>query len=135
MAERSRLVALLADLGSPTQYLLKFFHCKNFLCSATFALLGHSAPSAVAKHASDSSQELRPASSLSDSMIMGRQWRLPCMDCRLAPLGKYETVVTKVAGLAAVGTKQQQGQCYSLKQILPPGAADRGTSAVGTSTN
>src|SRR5207244_11940277 len=36
--------------------------------------------SAVAKHASDSSQELRPASSLSDSMIMGRQCRLPCMD-------------------------------------------------------
>ena len=55
--------------------------------------------------------------------------------CRLAPLGKYETVVTKVAGLAAVGTKQQQGQCYGLKQILPPGAAYRGTSAVGTSTN
>jgi len=44
MAERSRLAALLTDLGSPTQYLLKLFHCKNFLCSATFALLGHSAP-------------------------------------------------------------------------------------------
>src|SRR5438445_1188617 len=114
MAERSRLVALLADLGSPTQYLLKFFHCKNFLCSATFALLGHSAPSAVAKHASDSSQELRPASSLSDSMIMGRQWRLPCMDADW-PLLVNTKLVTKVAGLTGVGTKQKKGEYRKLK--------------------
>src|SRR3989442_9084338 len=54
---------------------------------------------------------------------------------RVATLAKHEIVVTKVAGLTAVGTKQQQGQCYGLKQILPPGAAHRGTPAVGTSTN
>src|SRR5438445_8112418 len=30
--------------AAKSQYLLKFFHGKNFLCSATFALLGHSAP-------------------------------------------------------------------------------------------
>ena len=61
-------------------------------------------------------------------MIMGRQSRLPCMDADWPLFVNTKTVVTKVAGLAAVGTKQQQGQCYGLKQILPPGAAYRGTS-------
>src|SRR5947209_3217462 len=49
----------------------------------------------------------------------------PTRYTRVATLAKREIVVTKVAGLTAVGTKQQQGQCYGLKQILPPGAAYR----------
>src|SRR5947209_11044347 len=70
--------------------------------------------SAVAKHASDSSQELRPASSLSDSMIMGRQSRLPCMDADW-PLLVNTKLVTKVAGLTGVGTKQKKGEYRKLK--------------------